>query len=197
MPRAPRAKRPSASPAAGKGGRPEIPPAEGYELRILRALRRISRAIDLHSRVLWARHRVTAPQLVCLHSVVTHAPISTTALARDVHLSPSTVVGIVDRLEAAGLVRRARDDRDRRVVHVTATEAGRALATSAFPLQAQLAHALQALPELEQATIALSLERVVALMEAGSLDAAPILETRPIADSAADPAPDGGPAGAA
>ena len=43
-----------------------------------------------------------------------------------------------------------------------------------------LANALSDLPELEQATIALSLERIVALMEAPEVDAAPILATGPI-----------------
>ncbi len=52
------------------------------------------------------------------------------------------------------------------------------------PLQRTLADALNALPELEQATIALSLERIVALMEAQEIDAAPILETGPINSSA-------------
>jgi hypothetical protein len=36
------------------------------------------------------------------------------------------------------------------------------------------------LPQLEQATIALSLGRVVELMEASDIDAAPILEIPPI-----------------
>jgi hypothetical protein len=49
------------------------------------------------------------------------------------------------------------------------------------PLQQTLAKALNALPELEQATIALALERVVTLMEAPPLDYAPILTTGPIA----------------
>jgi hypothetical protein len=48
-------------------------------------------------------------------------------------------------------------------------------------LQQTLANALNALPELEQATIALALERVVTLMEAPALDYAPILTTGSIA----------------
>ena len=40
--------------------------------------------------------------------------------------SAGTLTGIVDRLIAAGLVERERDEEDRRVVWVTLTEAGRA-----------------------------------------------------------------------
>ena len=43
--------------------------------------------------------------------------------------------------------------------------------------------ALKQLPKLEQATIALSLTRVVELMEAGHIDAAPILDTSEIESS--------------
>jgi hypothetical protein len=41
------------------------------------------------------------------------------------------------------------------------------------PLQETLARALQGLPEIEQVSIALSLEKIVALMEAQGIDAAP------------------------
>ena len=61
---------------------------------------------------------------------------------------------------------RERSREDRRIVMVSATEAGRNLVRDTpSPLQQKLAEALKELPELEQATITLSLERIVALME--------------------------------
>ncbi|MFZ5661062.1 MAG: MarR family winged helix-turn-helix transcriptional regulator [Pseudomonadota bacterium] len=159
---------------------PSIPSAR-YDLRILQSLRQIIRAIDLHSRKLAALHRITGPQLVCLLAVVEHEPISATALSQQVYLSASTVVGILDRLEERGLVRRERQARDRRVVLVSATEQGRALALRApSPLQDTLAEALAELPELEQAAIALSLQRIVELMQARHIDASPMLDTGPL-----------------
>ena len=137
-----------------------------YDLRILRALRRITRSIALHSRQLAACSHITAPQLICLRAVISLGPLTATAISREIHASPSTVVGILDRLEDKGLVRRERSREDRRIVFVTATEAGIALAKDTpSPLQKKLADALKALPELEQATITLSLERIVDLME--------------------------------
>lgn len=140
--------------------------ALSYDLRILRALRRITRSIALHSRQLAAYSNITAPQLVCLRAVVENGPLTATAISREIHVSPSTVVGILDRLEDKGWIRRERGREDRRIVFVTATEEGIALARSTpSPLQQKLADALKALPELEQAAMTMSLERIVDLME--------------------------------
>ncbi len=139
---------------------------QDYDLRILRALRRITRSVALHSRQLAACSHITGPQLVCLRTVIQHGPMTATAISREVHVSASTVVGILDRLEDKGLIVRERGREDRRIVFITATEAGRKLARDTpSPLQQKLSDSLKALPELEQATITLSLERVVELME--------------------------------
>lgn len=156
-------------------------PVEGdprLDLRILQSFRRIIRAIDLHSRKLAADHNITAPQLVALNVIASSGPVYTSELAQRIHLSPSTVVGIVDRLEAKHLIRRQRSTADRRRVHVELTDAGRKLVgESPSPLQDRLAQALRTLPASEQQEIASALEKVVSLMEARDLDAAPILET--------------------
>jgi DNA-binding MarR family transcriptional regulator len=162
-----------------------------FDLRVFQSLRRIIRAIDLHSRRLVAQHNVTAPQLVCLLSVKEHAPVTPSAIAHHVHLSPSTVIGVLDRLEGKGLVRRERDRVDRRRVQVFLTEAGKAVAESApSPLQDTLARGMEQLPEAEQATLAGSLERIVELMEVRDVEAAPILETGPIPTVIRGAAPD-------
>jgi DNA-binding MarR family transcriptional regulator len=171
-------------PAGAAQGVDALCPA--YDLRILRSLRRIIRCVDLYSKQLSVSNQITTPQLVCLLAVVNNGPLTATAISREVHLSASTVVGILDRLEEKGLITRIRDRNDRRVVQVSATGVGVALSRQApSPLQKTLANALNTLPELEQATIALSLERIVALMEAQGIDASPILATGPINPTAA------------
>ncbi len=143
------------------------------DLRVLSAIRRIIRSFDLYSRELAAKARITSPQLICLLAVAERGKTTATIMGREVFLSPSTVVGILDRLEAKGLVRRERDGNDRRVVSVSLTEKGSQLARSApSPLQDTLTEALRVLPGEEQIKIAESLERVVNLMEAHRLDAA-------------------------
>ncbi len=159
---------------------PEIP-SERYELRILQALRKIIRGVDLHSRKLRGTHDITGPQLICLITIVEEGPLTLKRIAERVFLSPSTVVGILDRLESKSCVLRVRDTGDRRMVNVTATATGHALVQNApSPLQEGLATALKNLPDIEQATIALSLQRIVDLMDVEALDAAPLLETTPL-----------------
>jgi DNA-binding MarR family transcriptional regulator len=154
---------------------------ERVDLRVLSAMRRIIRSVDLYSKELAAKARITSPQLVCLLTLAEKGAMTATTISREVFLSPSTIVGILDRLEDKGLVKRERTSKDRRVVTVSVTEAGRELARSApSPLQDTLTEALRTLPLAEQLDIATSLERVVRLMEAQHIDAAPILETGPI-----------------
>ena len=149
---------------------------EKYGLRILKALRQIIRSVDIHSRKLNQEFNITAPQMICLHSLNREGPMTLSELARAVSLGASTTTGILDRLEAKGLITRKRNQTDRRKVDLNITGEGRKL-TRAAPalLQDRLSEALQQLPELEQAAIALSLERVVNLMGADHLDTSPHL----------------------
>lgn len=150
-----------------------------YDIRILYALRRIVRAVSIDSRILAREYQITGPQLICLHKTVEKGPITATAIAKEVHLSPSTMVGILDRLEEKGLVRRQRDTKDRRRVYVTATDAGRSLAAEAPPpLLYALPVALSQLLEKRQATIANALEQIVNLLDAQELKPQPP-DTRP------------------
>ncbi len=160
---------------------PQVPKGS-YELRILQSLRRIIRAVDIHSHKLASRHNITGPQLGCLLAIKEEAPITNSKLAKKVYLSPSTVVGIVDRLEEKGLVCRNRDKKDRRLVYISTTEAGEELITDAPSLlQDTLSNALLQLPELEQISITMALEKLVDLMEARHIGAAPVLETGSLA----------------
>lgn len=149
-----------------------------YDRRILTAIRRIIRSVDIYSYRLELACGVTVPQLSCLLRIVEDGPLTLKDLSAAVDLSPSTLVGIVDRIEHKGLVQRARSTEDRRQVLITATEEGVILANeSPSPLQDKLATALEDLPELERAAITLSMERIVELMEIRQVDAAPILDT--------------------
>lgn len=152
-----------------------------YGLRVLQALRQIIRAVDLHSRQLLRQHKITGPQLVSLLIIAKYEPVTANVIAGHVHLSPSTVIGILDRLESKGLIRRDRDLKDRRLIQVTVTEAGRVLVSNGpSPLQDTLAEAMAKLPETELVVITQPLERIVGLMQMQYVDAASIPETVPI-----------------
>ncbi len=149
-----------------------------YHDRTLKAIRRIVRAVDSFSHRLESQHGVTVPQLSCLVHIAASGPLSLTDLATAVEISPSTAVGIVDRLVRKELATRLRSDIDRRRVLISASPKGRTLVkASPSPLQDRLAMALDRLPEIEQAAITLSLERVVGLMGIEHVEASTILDT--------------------
>jgi DNA-binding MarR family transcriptional regulator len=148
---------------------------------VLAALRRIIRAIDLHSRTLVQRYGLTGPQLVVLKELAESSPQTVSELAHAVNLSQATLTGILDRLDRKGLVERVRSTEDRRKVIVSSTDAAETLIAQAPPLlQEHFTHAFSGLPEWEQTQILSSLQRIVALMEAESVEAGPILSTGPL-----------------
>ena len=125
--------------------------------RILSAIRRIIRAVDIHSRKLNSEFNVTTPQMICLYELMRNNGITLSGLTKAVSLNISTVNGIVDRLEMKGLLTRQRSDLDRRKVLLHITNAGKRITREAPSLlQDKLSAELQELPELEQVTIALS-----------------------------------------
>ncbi len=140
--------------------------------RVLTALRQIIRAVDLYSRRLVEQFRVTGPQLVCLNQLAEAEVLTVTELARRVQLSPSTVVRILDRLEARAFVTRTRSVSDRRVVAVAITPVGRQLSqVTPYAGQHPLRQALQTLDPADRARIADDLEHLVTAMDAPSVEA--------------------------
>jgi len=65
---------------------------------------------------------LTAPQGMMVMILERHGSLKISEISEKVGLSNSTVSGIVDRLEAQGLVERVRSEKDRRVVNVSNTQ---------------------------------------------------------------------------
>lgn len=145
---------------------------------MLVSLRKITQAISLHSRDLSKRYGLTGPQLVILNEISSHETISVTQLARSISLSQATVTDILNRLEKKGLVERLRDDIDRRRVMIQITPGCRDILLQAPPaLQETFVSRYTRLPEWEQLMILSALKRIVDLMAAEQIDAAPFLST--------------------
>lgn len=150
-------------------------------MQVMAALRRIIRAIDLHSRSLVQRYGLTGPQLVVLKELVEVSPRTVSELAAAVNLSQATVTGILDRLERKDMVLRRRDSDDKRKVMVSPTPAAMdALADAPPLLQEHFIATFTDLADWEQTQILSSLQRIVALMEADGVEAGPILTTGPL-----------------
>jgi DNA-binding MarR family transcriptional regulator len=142
--------------------RPDNPSAEA----ILAALRRIFRAMSIHSRSLNHRAHLTLPQLVCLRRLSILGPCGPSELSRQVSLSQATVTGILDRLENRGYITRDRRDKDRRRVTISLTQAGLDMVASMpTSLQDRFASRLAMLSEREQSNMVYNLGRIVEMME--------------------------------
>ena len=158
------------------------PTGPRYDLLVLNRIRSIIQAFDVHSRRLNSRFGLTSPQLVCLLDVIDNTSTTACEISRRIHLGQSTLVGVLDRLEAKGLIERHRDLRDRRRMLVTATKEGvRVAKTTPSPLDERLTNALSSLPESEQAHIASSLLQLERMIEAPN-DGQRLSEPRVLAD---------------
>jgi DNA-binding MarR family transcriptional regulator len=152
----------------------------------LRALRRILRASDLSNRQLAAATALTPSQLLVLQEIADRGETTPTALSAALQFSQATITNICDRLVATGLAVRERDAEDKRRIHLSATPRGRQVVEDAPDLlQARFTDRFGALPKWEQAMILAGLERLGALLDIATTDAAPLLDTGEIDRSSA------------
>jgi DNA-binding MarR family transcriptional regulator len=144
---------------------------------LLIALRQVIRAIDLHSKHLSKTSGLTSPQLLIMQEIAKTSGINSGQVAKNINLSAATVTNILDRLEKKDLVSRVRDTKDKRRVGLYLTENGEAILLNApQPLQEHFIKKFENLAEWEQSQLLSSIERLVDMMNANELDAAPQLE---------------------
>ena len=149
--------------------------------QVLISLRRLIRAVDLHSRYLSKHFGLTGPQLVILRELVRAGEMSAGAIAASVSLSQATVTGITDRLEKRGLVTKTKSVIDRRRVVIQPTDACRQLLDKAPPpLQESFIKEFETLKDWEQSMLLSSLQRLVHMIDAKDISAAPVLTVEPL-----------------
>jgi DNA-binding MarR family transcriptional regulator len=148
---------------------------------IIASLRRIIRAVDLHSKYLAQRYGLTGPQFVLLRELARSQPLSTGELAQRVSLGQATVSQILDRLGKRELVKRTRSAVDKRRVMNEITEKGReSIKTSPSLMQERFTTELKKLADWERTLILSTLQRVASMMQAEELLASPVLLTGPL-----------------
>lgn len=138
---------------------------------VMQNLRRIVKALQEYSSSVEKQFGLTGPQLWALWELNRRGPMSLKALAERMHLDPSTVTGVVDRLQRKGLVSREADPADRRRVVLDLTPEGVTTVKSApHPAQGQLVHALSAMDSGQVAQLNRTLQLLASVMEADKLD---------------------------
>jgi len=97
---------------------------------------------------------VTGPQITVMACLVGRGAMTLTELSRSLGMSHSSASGIVDRLEARGLVRRTEDAGDRRRTSIEVTEAVRRYVRELEEgPSARLARALESVTPAQRAAI--------------------------------------------
>ena len=105
--------------------RPPLP-ALGEVLDFMRLIWGLDHALQTTSKRMAAELGVTGPQRLVIRIVGRFPGIPAGQLAALLHVHPSTLTGIVKRLERQGLLRRRADARDGRRALLSLTEGGRA-----------------------------------------------------------------------
>lgn len=119
------------------------------------AIHATARALDRRYATLLAPLGLTYPQYLAMLALWEGDGPTLRDLGAALHLDSGTLTPLVKRLEAAGLVTRARDPHDERLLRVRLTDAGRTLRAQA-----------QAIPSTVAALSGLSTEEIARLHEA-------------------------------
>lgn len=102
----------------------EVPPL-GKELEFLRLLWAVDHGLNRMSKRMEAKYGVTGPQRLAIRFIGRFPGISAGKLASILHMHPSTLTGILRRLERGKLVIRHADPRDGRRLMLMLSEKGR------------------------------------------------------------------------
>lgn len=149
---------------------------------VLTSLRRIIRTVNLESKRIEKEYGISIPQLLCLN-FLNNRPnyqASQKEIKDLLSLNASTVTGIINRLEKKGLVAKLPRGEDRRVSNVAITAKGSELIKNTpEPMHQRLSHKLENLSPSELREIKRAFQLISDFLEAGDLDASPILTSEP------------------
>lgn len=146
-------------------------------------MRRILRSVEGQARALMAETGLTPSQLVLLRELEGGQERRVSDLAAALGISSATTTVMTQKLEGRGLLRRRPGSTDRRQIWLSLSDAGEAaLIAAPDSIQARFAARFEKLEMWEQMMITSCLIRVADLLDAET-DAAPILDSRPLADT--------------
>lgn len=106
------------------GSKDERGQAAATPLSVLQRFRVLIRTAQRHSQWIERHSGVPGAQLWAMQELLEEPGLRVGELARRMALHQSTTSNMIDRLEAAGLLRRERDEADHRVVRLHLTPAG-------------------------------------------------------------------------
>jgi len=148
---------------------PEAPPPRlGQALELMRLIWAMDHALHKRSKRMEAELGVTGPQRLVLRLVGRFPGTQAGHLARLLHIHPSTLTGVIQRLEKQGVLRKRLDPRDGRRVLLSLTDRGHALgAVTVGTVEHSIERALERIPEERLAAAREVLKAITASLDQG------------------------------
>ena len=123
-------------------------------LDLLRKLWRVNHAMETLSKQMLSTLEVTGPQRLLLRLVGERPGLSAGSIAEELELHPSTLTGMLDRLEAGNFLRRTKDPNDGRRAIFRLSAAGKRIdGLSQGTVEAALLRTTHSLREEEVASV--------------------------------------------
>ena len=94
---------------------------------IEKELRYVSSIVKQKGRELLNNYSITPPQFVALQWLNEEGDMTIGELSNKMYLACSTTTDLVDRMEKGGLLKRVKDEHDRRVVNIHLLEEGKSI----------------------------------------------------------------------
>ena len=124
-------------------------------------LRHISGIIKQKGRQILSTYTITPPQFVALQWLLELGDMTIGDLSNKMYLAFSTTTDLIDRMEKSDLVKRVRDEQDRRVVRIHLLEEGARIIEEVIDKRQQyLEDVLQKFDQVEVANLSILLEKL-------------------------------------
>ena len=145
---------------------------------VLINIRKIIRSINLESKRIEKEHGISIPQYLCLNFLSSKEDYRATAkeIGAHLNLNPSTVSGIISRLERKGYLAKLPNASDKRSTYIYLTAIGDKTVKS-IPdlLQEKLTKKLKSLSDKDLNELQSSLALLINFMEVEDVDASPVI----------------------
>jgi DNA-binding MarR family transcriptional regulator len=105
-------------------GRGVLSASSDSEIELWQSIRTIYREVLKRLNARLRKERITFSQYSVLLALSRNGPMQMNKLGEHMLVAPANVTGLVDRMEKKGYVRRTRDEKDRRLYVIEATEKG-------------------------------------------------------------------------
>lgn len=145
---------------------------------ILIKIRKIVRSINLESKKIHKDYGVSIPQILCLNYLKNSPGFQATQkeICSFLNLNPSTVTGIINRLENKGFIARLPKKDDRRKTSIVLTSRSSVLLKRIPPLMHErLSENLQALSPADAEKINEALDLLIDYFDIENIDASPLI----------------------